>query len=200
MGRPHSKEHGKRVLTLLAVILVLSAAVRFGAGSGTAIARELVPETAEAAELQRRGQDEDISPKLIELLANVTERKAVLDERENQIEARLQALALIEEEVKRDILRLETAEAQLRSTISTASAAAETDIERLTAVYENMKPAQATALFERMEPSFAAGFLGRMRPDAAAGILSGLAPDLAYSISVVLAGRNADVPSELLGQ
>ena len=179
---------------------MLSAVFRFGAGSGAAIARELVPDTAEAAELQRRGQDEDISPRLIELLAEVKERKSVLDERENQIEARLQALSIIEEEVERDIERLETAEAQLRSTISTASAAAETDIERLTAVYENMKPAQATALFERMEPSFAAGFLGRMRPDAAAGILSGITPELAYSISVVLAGRNADVPSELLDQ
>ena len=47
-----------------------------------------------------------------------------------------------------------------------------------------------------MEPSFAAGFLGRMRADVAAAILAGLEPDLAYSISVELAGRNADVPRE----
>ena len=55
---------------------------------------------------------------------------------------------------------------------------------------------QAAALFQLMEPSFAAGFLGRMRADAAAAILAGLEPDLAYSISVVLAGRNANVPRE----
>ena len=61
-----------------------------------------------------------------------------------------------------------------------------------------MKAEQAAALFEQMEPSFAAGFLGRMRADAAAAILSGLEPELAYSISVVLAGRNADVPREEL--
>jgi flagellar motility protein MotE (MotC chaperone) len=35
-----------------------------------------------------------------------------------------------------------------------------------------------------------------MRADAAAAILAGLAPDQAYSISVVLAGRNANVPTE----
>ena len=82
--------------------------------------------------------------------------------------------------------------------MATADKAAENDIGRLTAVYENMKPDQAAALFRLMEPSFAAGFLGRMRPDSAAAILAGLEPDLAYSISVVLAGRNADVPREIV--
>ncbi|MEP4475030.1 MAG: hypothetical protein ABJ024_08265, partial [Lentilitoribacter sp.] len=75
-----------------------------------------------------------------------------------------------------------------------ANTAAEDDLVRLTAVYENMKPKDASALFEQMEPGFAAGFLGRMRADAAAGILSGLSPQVAYSISVILAGRNADIP------
>lgn len=47
-----------------------------------------------------------------------------------------------------------------------------------------------------MDPGFAAGFLGRMRPEAAAGIMTGLSPETAYTISVVLAGRNADVPRD----
>ena len=98
-----------------------------------------------------------------------------------------------------DLARLETAEAELRATISVANAAAETDIARLTSVYENMKAENAAPLFQQMEPSFAAGFLGRMRPDAAAAILATLDPELAYTISVVLAGRNADVPVEPLG-
>jgi flagellar motility protein MotE (MotC chaperone) len=74
--------------------------------------------------------------------------------------------------------------------------AAEDDLSRLTSVYENMKPKEATEVFARMAPEFAAGFLGRMRPDAAALILSGLDPDKAYSISVLLAGRNANAPVE----
>ena len=95
-----------------------------------------------------------------------------------------------------DLRRLEQAEEDLRATMAQADKAAETDIDQLTAVYENMKPDQASALFQMMEPSFAAGFLGRMRSDAAAAILAGLEPDLAYSISVVLAGRNAEVARE----
>jgi flagellar motility protein MotE (MotC chaperone) len=45
-----------------------------------------------------------------------------------------------------------------------------------------------------MAPDFAAGFLAQMRPDAAAAVLSGLDPNKAYTISVVLAGRNALAP------
>ena len=116
--------------------------------------------------------------------------------REAELEARIQALALIESSVADDLRRLEEAEEELRATMAQADKAAETDIDQLTAVYENMKPDQASALFQMMEPSFAAGFLGRMRSDAAAAILAGLEPDLAYSISVVLAGRNAEVARE----
>ncbi len=192
--------HGRRVLSILAMLLVISALIRIGAGPGAAIALELVKSETEIAPIPAATIDADISPQLVALLNEVKQREIELIERESQIEARMQVLALVESEVGKDIVRLEEAEGKLRATISTASQAAETDIERLTAVYENMKAEQAASLFERMAPSFAAGFLGRMRPDAAAAILSGLEPDLAYSISVVLAGRNADVPTESLGQ
>jgi hypothetical protein len=33
-----------------------------------------------------------------------------------------------------------------------------------------------------------------MRSEAAAGIMAGLSPQAAYSISVIMAGRNADAP------
>jgi flagellar motility protein MotE (MotC chaperone) len=55
-------------------------------------------------------------------------------------------------------------------------------------------------LFERMSPDFAAGFLGRMRPEAAAAIMSGLPPELGYSISVLLASRNADAAAFVAGE
>jgi flagellar motility protein MotE (MotC chaperone) len=47
-----------------------------------------------------------------------------------------------------------------------------------------------------MSPEFAAGFLGRMAPEAAAAILSGMSAEAAYGISVIVAGRNANAPTE----
>lgn len=185
---------GRGALLMIASLLVLSAIVRLGSGSGAAIALEI--QNVRGVQSRDEPELQDISPELVALLERARERERALDEREAAIEARMQALALVETAVTEDISRLEAAEAKLRQTIADANAAAENDITRLTSVYENMKPEQAAALFERMEPSFAAGFLGRMRADVAAAILSGLEPDLAYSISVELAGRNADVPRE----
>ena len=187
---------GRGVLVVVALLLVASAAVRFGAGPGAAIAREMALESPTPD--QKIPSTEDITPELISLLRDVKAREAKVKIREAEVEARMQVLSLVEEEVAKDIGRLESAEAALRATMSAANQAAETDLMRLTAVYENMKSEQAAELFQRMKPSFAAGFLGRMRADAAAAILAGLEPELAYSISVVLAGRNANVPVEPL--
>ncbi|MEM8801292.1 MAG: hypothetical protein AAGF55_02035 [Pseudomonadota bacterium] len=187
---------GRGALGVIALLLVASGIIRLSTGAGSAIALEI----KEQAEQQMAKASEpdivDIAPDLVALLEQAQTRQRKLDQREAELETRMQALALIEGAVAEDLERLEDAEAKLRATMASADAAAETDIGRLTAVYENMKPAEAAALFQLMEPSFAAGFLGRMRADAAAAILAGLKPDLAYSISVVLAGRNANVPRE----
>lgn len=192
---------GRGALVVIALLFIASSALRLGGGFGAAIALE-VRETAENL-LSSDGEEvgdvsavNDIAPELLELLKETQAKEAALLAREAELEARAQTLALIEASIEEDLIRLQQAEEALRSTMAAADQAAEADIGRLTAVYENMKPDQAAALFQLMEPSFAAGFLGRMRADAAAAIMAGLTPDLAYTISVVLAGRNADVPRE----
>lgn len=187
---------GRGALTAVALILITSALVRLS-GTGAAIALELKDQVMsdEAAVIDEQ-EIKDLTPDLLKLLAAAKEREARVMQQEAKLEARLQALALIETAVAQDLARLEDAEAKLLATMTQADKAAENDIGQLTSVYENMKPEQAAALFQMMEPSFAAGFLARMRSDVAAAILAGLEPDLAYSISVVLAGRNANVPRE----
>lgn len=192
---------GRGALTVIAALLFASGVTRALTGSGAAIALEMRDRTKEVMEVSGVPQGEsdgfiDVTPDLLALLEEAKERERRVAEREAEIEARVQALALVESAISKDLIRLEEAEANLRATMAMADQAAETDIGRLTAVYENMKPDQAAALFELMEPSFAAGFLGRMRSDSAAAIMAGLTPDLAYTISVVLAGRNAEVPRE----
>ena len=188
---------GRGALIVVSLLLVASALVRFGAGPGAAIALELAElPIGRQAQLEPDPIIADITPELVVLLEEAQQKQKKLDEREALLEARYQALTLIEEAVEEDLARLEEAEKKLRATMVIADQAAESDLIRLTAVYENMKPDQASALFQMMEPSFAAGFLGRMRSDAAAAIMAGLEPELAYSISVVLAGRNATVPRE----
>jgi flagellar motility protein MotE (MotC chaperone) len=187
------------VLAVVAGLLVLSAALRLVSGSGAAVAEglgNLMQANAAQAEVPAEAAVCTPPPELADILESLTAREAKVAELEAQLADRERLVSVAEEEVRASLTALEAAEARLAATIATASEAAETDLAKLTSVYENMKPADAAILFGQMEPVFAAGFLGRMRSDAAAAILAGLPPDLAYSISVVLAGRNADVPTE----
>lgn len=171
-----------------------SALVRIGGGTGQALAREVSNAAnsveAETAEPKSCTSEEDIAP----ILAALNERDERIRNRETEIRTRMQALSVVETEIDRKMSALVDAEEKLRGTLSLADSAAEDDLTRLTDVYATMKPKQASALFEEMDPDFAAGFLARMRKDAAAAIMAGLSPKAAYTISVVLAGRNAEVP------
>ncbi len=193
--KPGGRAPMRGVLWLIALLLAISGLIRLN-GSGLALAREISAavagtDPASEAEPQACESEADIAA----VLERLREREFLLEEREGALADRMQALAVAEREVKENLAALTAAEESLRATMALAEVAAEDDLGRLTAVYENMKAKEAAALFETMDPQFAAGFLGRMRPEAAAAIMAGLKPETAYTISVVLAGRNASVPT-----
>lgn len=188
---------GGSVLPVIAGLFLASGLVRFGDGTAQALTEELRDMSAKAhettvAEVEKCPPPPDIA----EVLAALQDREAEIASREAVIEERFATLEIAEKEIARQMAALESAEASLRSTITLADDAAETDVARLTAVYESMKAEEAAALFSEMDPDFAAGFLGRMQPQAAAAVMAGLEPSVAYTISVILAGRNARAPKD----
>lgn len=183
---------GRGALGVLALLLIASGLLRLGLEAGSAVAQEAEPAPEALAAPEQCETPEDMRG----TLKMLRERETRLSQREAQILDRMQALKVADREISNRLADLEAAEEDLRELLTIADEAAEGDLARLTAVYESMKPNDAALLFEEMDPDFAAGFLGRMRPDAAAGIMSGLSPQVAYTISVVLAGRNARAPKE----
>jgi len=193
------RRNSRGSVMFICFLLLGSAAVRIGSEAGKAVATE----TPTDEEVRSEAEKPISAPRLDQdgmtrMLAAFEEREARVEQLERDIEQRKKALEVADQEITERLLTLEEAEATLRSMLSVADTAAEQDVQTLTAVYENMKPKDAAALFEEMEPAFAAGFLGRMRPEAAAGIMAGLSPQTAYTISVILAGRNAEVPPDNL--
>ncbi|MGO4917578.1 MotE family protein [Pseudogemmobacter sp. W21_MBD1_M6] len=174
-------------------MLLASGLIRIAEGFSAAVALEGLPE---ASAVHASDQICPDVPGLQAAMDSMKAREVRIKTRESRFENRMQALRVSEEQIDLKLAALVAAESALSETLALADKAAEGDLARLTAVYENMKPKDAAALFEEMAPDFAAGFLARMRPDAAAGILAGLTPQIAYTISVVLAGRNANVPTE----
>ena len=185
MKTPARKSGGRGILMILAVILAASGALRIGAGVGVAMADGGGADGAAPL-------DCPLPPAA--LAAALVGREAEVAKRETELADRMAALALADEAINKRMGELQVAENSLKETLSIADGAAEKDLARLTAVYEAMRPADAAALFQTMAPEFAAGFMGRMRPEIAAQVLAGMKPDMAYSISVLIAGRNATAP------
>jgi len=177
-------------LVLIAVLMLGSAVLRLGFEAGPALAREVSEVSPKPVTDHGDSATEDLGT----VLAAFQKRDQRLKAREMEIEDRMHALAIADAAIEKKLLDLTIAEQRLRETIAMADGAAENDIARLTSVFEKMKPKGAAALFEEMDPAFAAGFLGRMKPENAASILASLTPNAAYTISVVLAGRNANGP------
>ena len=197
--RKNKKNDRRRLkvsLTWVAVLLIASAGLRLSGNTSQAVALNTEPD-AKTEQASTTGNYEILDDEgLKNMLLALQKREAELEEKESQMQSRMQALRMVDEEVSKKISALERAEQQLRATLTIAETAAEDDIVRLTEVYETMKPKQAAALFEEMDPNFAAGFLGRMRPDSAAAIMAGLSAEAANLYSVILAGRNANAPRE----
>ncbi len=183
----------KYVLVFVATLLFASGGVRMATGVGPAIAfaEEHIAETEGDQPVPASA-----TPQIEPLIAALQAREVRISEREVAINDRLRALVVAEEELTKRLSELEAAEVSLSAALSLSETANDNDIARLTAVYENMKPADAASLFEEMSPDFASGFLVRMRPDVAAAIMTGLEPSTAYSISAIIAGRNENVPTQ----
>ena len=185
------KRRPSHVLGLIAVLFVVSGGARLAIGIGPAIA--LAEGSMPVAEPEEAPPPEvEVEPLLEALMA----REARVAERELAIDDRLHALSVAEAELTERLSEVEAAEESLTAALALSETANDSDINRLTLVYENMKPADAANLFEQMAPDFASGFLVRMKPEASAAILAGLEPQTAYSISVIIAGRNANAPTE----
>lgn len=184
---------GGRALWVIAALLASSGLIRVAFGPGQAIAREVAALTS-VPEMHAEGQICKTDDETSAILAALLKREAAVKTRERLLDEKQQSIAFSETEIRKNLDMLEATEKALAATIAAAQTASEDDLARLTSVYESMKAKEASVLFEEMAPEFAAGFVARMRPDAAAQIMSGLEPSTAYSISVILAGRNALTP------
>jgi len=180
------------LLTFLGVVFAASATLRLGT-LDLAFA-EAMDAAATAARESASVASPDVTQALQAALAEVAGLRDALDRREAEIANRERAVAAARLLVEERLAELEAAETRLSTLIAASDQAAETDLERLTQVYETMPPETAAALFAQMTPSFAAGFLARMTPAASAALMAELSPEQAYAISVILATRNSSAP------
>lgn len=183
---------GRSLIALVAGLFVASAIMR-GLGIGVVA---LANAQEQASAITEMPPQSCTNPDYVPILDALRTREAEVERKEAEITEAVQLLEAAKSSIQGKLAELKQAEQQLKDTIAQAQTAAESDVSQLTSVYENMKAKDASALFQKMDAEFAAGFLGRMSPKAAADIMTGLDADQAYAISVLLAGRNMDIPLE----
>ena len=171
-----------------AVIRLAESAPAFAEGLGTMAGNSGIAQNPSGSPLGTAEADA--------LLLAIRDRETQLDDKAAQLADRAQALSVAEQKLKEQLADFETAQRNLEGTLAQADKAAERDIDRMTTVYENMKPGDAARIFERMDVSFAAGLLARMRPEITASVLAGMEPDAAYAVTLVIASRNSAVPTQ----
>lgn len=185
---PHRRRQRQRwVLTALGLVFAASAVLRLGS-IDLAFAQAQDPPAEVALPSPAMTQTLAAALREVEALHQALDRRTMaLEDRESAV---LRAQALVEAQ----LAELEAAEARLTALIALSDSAAETDLDRLTAVYETMPAAEAAAIFGQMDARFAAGFLTRMTPAASATLMAEMTPEQAYAVSVVIATRNAAAP------
>jgi flagellar motility protein MotE (MotC chaperone) len=178
---------------LIVLCFLGSAALRL-TENGTAIAQEIDAMTAAGGDTPAPASEPPADAD--GLLLAIRERESQLDAEAARLADRAQNLNVAEAKLAEQLAAFERAQRNLEETLAMADQAAERDIDRMTKVYEAMKPEDAARIIERMDVSFAAGLMARMRPEIAADVLTGMEPDAAYAVTLTITSRNSAVPTE----
>lgn len=182
------------MLLIVCSILMTSAVIRLSSSAVLAMvdgSAEKTPNVSRPLESKNNGPAAHDREKMNEVIQMLNEREEKVKQLEQKVHLKEKILKETAKQINRRINELTKAEEKLRGTIVQVQTASESDLQKLTTVYESMKPKDAAQIFQAMDANFAAGFFALMQPTTAASIMSELDSDLAYTISAVLAGRNA---------
>ncbi len=126
-----------------------------------------------------------------DVLETLTADMKRLETRKLEIAEREAALAAVEAKLATQMKAVEEANTSLQVKIDQLKSVANDDLKHLVGMYQTMKPKQAADIFNSMDPSFAAGFLREMSSEKAGLIMANMDARKSYTISVIIAGRNA---------
>jgi flagellar motility protein MotE (MotC chaperone) len=202
-----------RLLKFVIVAAVLMLTVKMGAvwhDAGVAFAQTAkpaeAPKAADAAKpteapkpeaakpevadpLKMANVEKKYSPTELELLQNLSKRRAELDQRGEQLDQRELLLKATEQRVQEKIDQLQKMQAQLDAALGKVDEQEEERLQSVVHIYETMKPQEAATIFDKLEQPVLMQVLTRMKDKAVAAILPHLDGDKARAITIALAEK-----------
>lgn len=141
------------------------------------------PEPAQPAVAQAQTKGE------AQVLQNLSERRAVLDERERGLTMREQLIGVTEKRVEERLAELKDLEARLNTMLAKRDEAEEAQMVSLVKTYENMKPADAARIFNKLDRQVLVSVASRMKPAKIGAVMAAMEPGRAQDLTVMLALR-----------
>ncbi len=148
----------------------------------------LGPLTAQAAPAALLDGCTDV-PEAMALADRLRQRGIAVDRALADLDRRKQELAAAEARIKTRLDALKAAKAALSDVRGARADGTAAGIERLIAVYDAMKPAEAATILAALPPDFAAEILMRVQPETGARIIARIDPGQAAVLTAHMGAR-----------
>ena len=175
----------KKVLPLLALVFAVPA------GAAIMKTQDISQYFAAFAEPSGLLQGCGDVPEAVALAEELRDRALRIERYMEAINDRKAEIAEAESVLRKRLSELKSQKGGMRSRQDLSTAAVRNDIERLVAVYDQMKPAEAAAVIGNLPPDFAAEILMRIQPEAGARIIAAVAPEQAAMLTTHMGARSA---------
>ncbi len=123
----------------------------------------------------------------IELLQQLTERRQILESREQELEIRTGLLTAAETRIDKKVEELKVLRETIAGLIKTFDAQQDAKLLSLVKIYENMKPKDAARIFEDLELDTLLDVAERMKERKLAPVMAKMNPEKAREMTVELA-------------
>ncbi|WP_158915096.1 MotE family protein [Caulobacter sp. S45] len=125
----------------------------------------------------------------LQTLQNLQTRRGQLDDREKVFDTQLQLLAAAEAKVDAKIKAMNGVKGQIQALLGQADQQQQADVDRLTSVYQKMKPADAAAVMATLDDKVRIAVVAKMKDAALAAILAKMPTVEAKKLTESLAQR-----------
>ncbi len=129
-------------------------------------------------------------PEAVALAGELRDRGLRIERYMEEIDNRKAEIATAEASLRARLTELKAVKASLRSGSQTRASALQSDIDRLVAVYDQMKPGEAAAVLTNLPADFAAEILMRVQPETGARIIAAVQPEQAAVLTTHMGARS----------
>lgn len=130
---------------------------------------------------------QDLSAGEMEVLKQLSSRRALLDERERSLQEKTAILQAAEMRVDQKVKAMEKLRGELQTMLGQVDEQQQTQIDNLVKTYEAMKPKEAARIMQTLELPVLMGMMRQMKPAKIAPILAEMDAPKAKEITLTLA-------------